>query len=40
MRIERWETIADTGGAGLHRGGNGVDVAYRFLEDGHHRHPR
>lgn len=32
--IERWETIADTGGAGLHRGGNGVDVAYRFLEPG------
>lgn len=34
MVIERWETIADTGGAGLHRGGNGVDVAYRFLEPG------
>ena len=34
MRIERWETIADTGGAGLHRGGNGVDVAYHFLEPG------
>lgn len=34
MIIERWETIADTGGAGLHRGGNGVDVAYRFLEPG------
>jgi N-methylhydantoinase B len=34
MRIERWETVADTGGAGLHRGGNGVDVAYRFLEPG------
>ncbi|MEO6828045.1 MAG: hydantoinase B/oxoprolinase family protein [Microbacteriaceae bacterium] len=34
LRIERWETIADTGGAGLHRGGNGVDVAYRFLERG------
>lgn len=34
MRIERWETIADTGGAGQHRGGNGVDVAYRFLEPG------
>jgi CoA-transferase family III/Hydantoinase B/oxoprolinase len=34
LRIERWETVADTGGAGLHRGGNGVDVAYRFLEAG------
>ncbi|GAA1925029.1 hydantoinase B/oxoprolinase family protein [Arthrobacter gandavensis] len=32
--IDRWETIPDTGGAGLHRGGNGVDVAYRFLEPG------
>ena len=26
--------MADTAGAGLHRGGNGVDVAYRFLEAG------
>jgi N-methylhydantoinase B len=34
LRIEKWETIADTGGAGLHRGGNGVDVAYNFLEPG------
>jgi N-methylhydantoinase B len=34
LRIERWETVSDTGGAGLHRGGNGVDVAYRFLEPG------
>ena len=34
MRIELWETVADTGGAGVHRGGNGVDVAYRFLEPG------
>ena len=34
LRIERWETVADTGGAGVHRGGNGVDVAYRFLEAG------
>lgn len=32
--VDRWETIADSGGAGLHRGGNGVDVAYRFLEPG------
>jgi N-methylhydantoinase B len=28
------ETIADSGGSGFHRGGNGVDVAYRFLEPG------
>ena len=34
LRIELWQTVADTGGAGLHRGGNGVDVAYRFLEPG------
>ncbi|MES9609107.1 MULTISPECIES: hydantoinase B/oxoprolinase family protein [Actinomadura] len=34
LRVERWETIADSGGAGLHRGGNGVDVAYRFEEPG------
>ncbi|MFI6480953.1 hydantoinase B/oxoprolinase family protein [Nonomuraea sp. NPDC050663] len=34
LRIERWETVADTGGAGLHRGGNGVDVSYRFLAPG------
>jgi len=32
--IDRWETIPDTGGAGLHRGGNGDDVTYRFLEVG------
>ena len=30
----RWETVTDTGGSGLHRGGNGVDVSYRFLEPG------
>jgi N-methylhydantoinase B len=34
LRIEKWETVTDTGGSGLHRGGNGVDVAYRFLEPG------
>ncbi len=34
LRIERLETISDTGGAGLHRGGNGVEVEYRFLESG------
>jgi N-methylhydantoinase B len=27
-------TIPDSGGAGLHRGGNGLSVAYRFLADG------
>jgi N-methylhydantoinase B len=34
LRIERYETVVDSGGAGLHRGGNGLNVAYRFLADG------
>lgn len=34
LRVERYETIADSGGAGMHRGGNGLSVAYRFLCDG------
>jgi N-methylhydantoinase B len=34
LRIERYETIPDSGGPGLHRGGNGVRIAYRFLEPG------
>jgi len=34
LRVETYETIPDSGGAGLHRGGNGLTVAYRFLVDG------
>ena len=34
LRIECYETIPDSGGAGLHRGGNGLTVAYRFLVGG------
>ena len=34
LRIEQYEPIIDSGGAGLHRGGNGLSVAYRFLCDG------
>lgn len=34
LRIERYETVPDSGGAGLHRGGNGILMAYRFLEEG------
>ncbi|BFT31636.1 hydantoinase B/oxoprolinase family protein [Alteromonas sp. D210916BOD_24] len=34
LRVETYETIPDSGGAGLHRGGNGLSVAYRFLCDG------
>lgn len=34
LRIERYETEPDSGGAGLHRGGNGIHMTYRFLEPG------
>lgn len=34
LRIERYETVPDSGGAGLHRGGNGIRMTYKFLEDG------
>jgi N-methylhydantoinase B len=34
LRIERYTTVPDSGGAGLHRGGNGMEVAYRFLHAG------
>jgi len=34
LRIERYETVADSGGAGFHRGGNGIIMTYRFLEPG------
>ena len=34
MRIEAYRSIPDTGGAGLHRGGNGVEKVYRLLEEG------
>jgi N-methylhydantoinase B len=34
MRIRAYETIPDSGGAGLHRGGNGVHIAYELLEPG------
>jgi N-methylhydantoinase B len=34
LRVEKYETVVDSGGPGLHRGGNGVEVVYRFLEAG------
>ncbi len=34
LRIETYESITDSGGAGYHRGGNGIRMGYRFLEDG------
>ena len=34
MRIERYETVPDSGGAGLFRGGNGIRMTYCFLAEG------
>ena len=34
LRIDVYETIPDTGGAGKNRGGNGLRIGYRFLEPG------
>jgi len=34
LRIERYSTEPDSGGAGKHRGGNGIHMTYRFLADG------
>jgi N-methylhydantoinase B len=34
LRIEVYETLPDTGGAGKNRGGNALRVGYRFLEPG------
>ncbi|MCH8861599.1 MAG: hydantoinase B/oxoprolinase family protein [Proteobacteria bacterium] len=34
LRIERYESVADSGGAGFFRGGNGIHMTYCFLEKG------
>ena len=34
LRIREYATIIDSGGAGLHRGGNGIRIAYEMLEPG------
>ncbi|MEM9387933.1 MAG: hydantoinase B/oxoprolinase family protein [Pseudomonadota bacterium] len=34
LRIDVYETLADSGGPGMHRGGNGLRMGYRFLADG------
>jgi len=34
LRIETYETITDSGGAGYNRGGNGLSMGYCFLEPG------
>jgi len=34
LRIERYEALPDSGGAGKFRGGNGIHMTYRFLAAG------
>ena len=34
VRIDSYTTITDSGGAGFHRGGNGIEKRYVFLEPG------
>ncbi|MEP4199220.1 MAG: hydantoinase B/oxoprolinase family protein [Aliishimia sp.] len=34
LRIREYATIPDSGGAGVHRGGNGITIAYEMLEAG------
>jgi N-methylhydantoinase B len=34
LRIVEYSSIPDSGGAGMHRGGNGVSLGYHFLEPG------
>lgn len=34
LRIRTYATIPDSGGAGLHRGGNGITILYEMLEAG------
>ena len=34
MRIDGYSTVTDSGGPGLHRGGNGVEKRYVYLEPG------
>ena len=34
VRIDGYTTIRDSGGAGFHRGGNGIEKRYRYLEPG------
>ena len=34
LRIEKYNTVTDSGGPGYYRGGNGQRIFYRFLEEG------
>jgi len=35
LRVDGYTTVTDSGGPGLHRGGNGVEKRYVYLEPGH-----
>jgi N-methylhydantoinase B len=35
LRVDGYTTVTDSGGAGFHRGGNGVEKRYVYLEPGH-----
>jgi N-methylhydantoinase B len=35
LRIDGYTTVTDSGGAGFHRGGNGVEKRFVYLEPGH-----
>jgi N-methylhydantoinase B len=35
LRVDGYTTVIDSGGAGMHRGGNGVEKRYVYLEPGH-----
>ena len=39
LLVERFELAQDSGGAGRFRGGPGVDIRYRMLEDGYFTSP-
>ncbi len=34
VRVDGYTTVKDSGGAGFHRGGNGIEKRYRYLEPG------
>jgi N-methylhydantoinase B len=34
IRVDAYSSIIDSGGAGMHRGGNGIEKVYTFLEPG------
>ncbi|KAF8892688.1 Hydantoinase/oxoprolinase-domain-containing protein [Infundibulicybe gibba] len=34
LRVDRYETVSDSGGAGFHRGGNAMRIDYAFLATG------